>query len=140
MIGTWEVDNQSFADILQKAGELEGVDIGLQSVTGTATAVFAADGTGSTTYKNWTITMAMEGNEAVIEREGTDLINWSVSGDTLSIEEDELASKVTMTLGGMVMEAPDSEVAIETGTFSCEGNTLKITGEEGYATVAHRKN
>lgn len=139
VVGDWEYDNESFADLIATATGHSPI-----TVTGAVLVTFgAADYTA--TYQTWstsftapegTITQIIEGVE-----KGTWLIN----------ESDQMSTEVTSdeTVGVLNVESPQGSLSLPTnesdelgaslsGPMACDQDTITLTVEGGFLTLNRR--
>lgn len=135
--GRWLLDNDAWADLLQAVAPDGG---SVDSVDGEVFLNLGADGSYSSVYQDWTITMSVEGGTSVITRDGTDSGGWSDSDGVAVLNESTANSVVT----GYV-EAPEGRFDMPTTdgvptnidedfAYECQGQTLLATTDEGTIT------
>ena len=136
LTATWRLDNDSWQDAVGNSFEQGGVT--LESLGGTVLMDLRADGSLSSVYDRWTITMSIDGMDGggTIERDGIDTGSWELSGDTVEISEESADSVVSTSfeVEGQVMEMDGIEgeaSAIETFVYECDADVLVATTGEG---------
>ncbi len=132
--GRWVLDNDVWGDLLRSMIPSEG---SLDSVEGEVFLSLGADGSYSTVYQDWTMTMSVEGGTAVITRDGTDSGTWADRDGRAVLTDESSGSAVT----GYV-ESPQGRIDMpttdgvptnvgESFAYECEGTTLLATTDEG---------
>lgn len=123
--GEWLADNESFLASLREFGDEP------TSVTGEVTLTFAPDGSVTTRYDAWRITMAVEGHEAVIIRDGTDEGTFTADEGRVSIHETHMGSALTMSTAGMDMTIAPEPAVYSDAQYTCTARDASISTPDG---------
>lgn len=133
-VGRWKLDNDSWADLVRSKLSGEG---SLDSVEGDVFLNLGADGSYSSVYQDWTMTMSVEGGKSVITRAGTDTGTWADRDGRAVLTDENSGSAVTG-----YFESPEGRIDLpttgstptsvgESFSYECEGTTLLATTDEG---------
>lgn len=142
IVGTWLLDNQSFADALATMAEAEGSFS--DTLTGVARLVVSRDRSTQTEYENWkhVVEVNVEGHAATVtmERNGTDYGEIVEADGKLGLLEisNESVMVTSMNVGGVVHAAPPiGNTSLSQGIFECEADRL-LTHVDGVTTIMNR--
>jgi len=139
VVGDWEYDNQSFADLIAIATGQSPI-----TVTGEVLVTFgAADYTA--TYRKWSAAFsAPEGTMTQII-DGVEKGTWSITGS------DQMSTQVTSdeTVGVLNLESPQGNMSFPTnesdelgaslsGPMTCDQDSITLTGEGGLLKLNRR--
>src|SRR5690606_23858674 len=94
LIGAWEADNSFFLASIQQFGDE------VQSVTGSVVLNFDQGGTVSTQYNDWTVNALVEGMTSTIQRAGTDHGTYEVEGNSVTLQDTEVGSQISVSAAG----------------------------------------
>ena len=131
----WLLDNESWRAMLQPMTNEAGGTV--ESVTGEFVLDLQSDGNYSSTYTGWTVTTVTTDGTAVIERNGTDGGQWTISGDNVELLETSPGSAVEgyVDAGGQRIPLPAVGTAdsgsLETFGYLCSADALQITIDMG---------
>lgn len=135
--GRWKLDNDEWTSLVQAqipAGST------VESVDGDVILTLGADGSYSTAYQDWTITMTVEGGTAVINRNGTDSGTWEDT-DGRAVLTDQNPNSVVNgyveTSEGRVEMSNTDTVPTGLGAsfaYECQGTTMLATTGDGILT------
>lgn len=125
LIGEWEADNAYFLAQMQDFGDV------IDDVTGRVTLNYAPDGTFTTNYQDWTITGSTEGQAVSIHRTGVDEGIYTVNGDTISFEDTNMGSTMTISAAGMNMTVDPDAAFYTEATFTCDATTVRVVTTDG---------
>src|SRR5690606_9191369 len=92
---------------------------------------FADDGSLTTEYADWLITAVAEGIEVTIHRVGTDTGTWSVTGDTVSLIDTLVGSKMTVAGGGMEVALDPDPIVYTDVSYTCDQSAASIITPDG---------
>lgn len=123
--GTWDADNDSFLSRMQEFGD------GVESVEGRVTLEFGQDGSLTTDYQDWLITMSAEGGTVTVHRSGIDRGTFSATDDTLTLADDQLASTITVNAGGMIMSVDPVAAYYDAVPYTCDPSEALIESTDG---------
>ncbi len=133
-VGQWKMDNDDWASLVQS---LIPAGSTVASVEGDVILTLAADGSYSTAYQDWTITMAVEGGTAVIHRDGTDSGTWEDT-DGRAVLTDQNPNSVVdgyvETSEGRIDMPNTDSVRTSLGAsfaYECQGTTMQATTDDG---------
>lgn len=138
VIGTWQNDNEAWGETFMAIVPADA-PVELESVTGTTTIDFRTDGTSTTVYEDWTISMRVTQPEGsgTITRNGVDHGTYQAGDDgSLTVTDTEVNSVVdtAFTIGGQTMAMPgiqgeEAQVIGGAGTYDCDGDRMSISVE-----------
>ena len=123
--GTWLADNEFFLASFREFGDEP------TSVTGEVHLTFAADGSVTTEYSGWRITMVVEGGESVITRNGVDEGTFTVNDDRVTIHEHNMGSVMALSAAGMEMVIPPEPVDYSEARYMCSASEASISTPDG---------
>ena len=123
--GTWLADNEFFLQQMREFGDEA------QRVEGRVTMDFAGDGTVTTEYADWELTMLVDGIEGTLRREGVDSGTFEVLGDRVVIRETSMTSVLTATIAGMEMDFESDPVDYSDAALTCSVDEATITTSDG---------
>ena len=134
-VGTWQMDNNSFAELWLKLAASTGLGASIDSVTGSVIVVVSPEGLWSSTYDNWGfITSAPQGISISISITGDDSSTGTFGEDgSFSFVTNSVNTTVTMTAASQGVNIPIPPLAGTgtaiggTGTYVCEGDEMTIT-------------
>ncbi len=131
----WVLNNETWQAMLQPTANAAGATV--DSVTGELVLELLDTGLFATTYTGWTVTTVQEGGAAVIERNGQDLGEWTVSGFSVELFVTSPGSSVVGyvdTAGGRI-DLPTSGEAdagsLEAFEYECAPEDLLATIDLG---------
>jgi len=139
IVGDWEYDNQSFADMIAT-----GTGYSPITVTGSVLVTFTATDY-TATYQKWSTSFSAP--EGVITQiiEGVEEGTWSMT------ESDQMTTQVASdnTVGVLNVESPQGSMSFPTnesdemnaslsGPMTCDQDTITLSGENGYLTLNRR--
>lgn len=125
LIGEWEADNEYFLAQMQDFGDV------IDDLTGRVTLNYAPDGTFTTHYDDWTITGSTEGQPVSIHRTGVDEGIYTVNGDTITFEDTNMGSTMTISAAGMNMTVDPDAASYTEATFTCDASTVRVVTTDG---------
>ena len=125
LLGSWTADNEFFVAQLEEIGDEAA------SVSGDVTVTFKPDGQMITDYNDWSVQMVAEGMEVTISRSGTDISEYSVDGNVITIIDVEMSSEMVMDVGGMVMEVDPIPLEHESVAVECDANSAMVAVDGG---------
>ena len=133
-LGSWVMDNDSFAAIWAATAAGEGVAATLASVTGTVTVEVDENGLWTSTYSDWGFSIGAEGVVVSLSITGSDTSSGSFADDgSFTFTEAATNTVVTMTaiVDGVSVPVPPQadtrSVFMGVGTYVCEGDTMTVT-------------
>ena len=124
MHGTWLADNEFFLATLRDYSE------GAESVTGKVFVSFNADGTMKTDYREWTINVSYEGNEAKIRRHGVNTGTYSVTHEEMDFAEQKVGSTMTLTVAGVEMAITPDPATQLGASYTCSATVAAIEAND----------
>ena len=125
LLGEWEADNEYFLAQMQDFGDV------IDDLTGRVTLNYAPDGTFTTHYDDWTITGSTEGQPVSIHRTGVDEGIYTVNGDTITFEDTNMGSTMTISAAGMNMTVDPDAASYTEATFTCDASTVRVVTTDG---------
>lgn len=125
LVGVWLADNEYFLASMQEVGDA------VDSVGGHVNLSFFADGTFTTEYNDWEINSSDEGDAVVIHRSGVDSGVYSVADGRLALEETEVGSSMTVSMGDMEMAVAPVPASFASAAFTCAATSASIEAPEG---------
>lgn len=123
--GVWLADNAYFLASMQELGD------GVDSVLGQVNLTFLADGTMTTEYIDWQITGSGEDGAVIISRSGVDGGVYTVADSTLTLEETEVGSSMTVSMGEMEMPVTPTPVVFADAPLTCAATSASVDAPEG---------
>lgn len=129
LVGTWLADNKQLGALFKSAAAGTDAAGAVSDPTGKVLVTFGPEGQYSANFQAWTMTMSQEGMTIELIREGTDTGQYQAT-DKGAVEwtEATMGSVATMKSPAGSFEVP-GDPSETSGTFVCEGDTLKITAE-----------
>lgn len=138
LVGTWLADNQQLGALFKSSAAGTDAAGSLSDPTGEVLVTFGPEGQYSVTYDAWTIVMSQDGVTVELIRDGTDEGGYEATdAGTVEWTEATMGSLATMKSPAGTMELA-ADPSGTSGTFVCEGETLKITAE-GSTTAFDRR-
>lgn len=132
LVGEWEADNSFFLASIQQFGDE------VQSVTGSVVLNFDQGGTVSTQYNGWTVDALVEGMTSTILRTGTDHGTYEVEGNSITLQDTEVGSQISVTAAGQTMTVAPVPVSYASAGFTCDSSTAVITTPDGDMRMTRR--
>lgn len=125
LVGTWRADNDFFLSAMRQFGTQ------VTSVDGQVTVAFAADGSYTTGYADWTITAVEEGIEVTVRRDGVDEGEYSASDTHVSLRDVRIGSTLVMTGQGLDMAVDPAPASYADAPYTCDAGAAVITTHDG---------
>lgn len=136
IVGEWLVDNKNIGAFF--ASNIPGAELIIDAPTGDATVNYAAGGSYTVNYDNWSMTARQDGMVVTLTREGTDRGEYTATdAGTLTQNDTDVTSVVTLETpaGGFSI---DGEPLSATAQYTCDASTLAVT-IDGDTSVLHRQ-
>ena len=132
-LGSWTMDNDSFAATWLAVASQEGLAGSLQSVNGVVAVEVNADGVWTSTYSDWGFTASADDVTMTLSITGSDTSSGTFAPDgSFTFHDTAVNTTVTMTAsaGGVNVPIPpqtDTRSAFSgTGNYVCEGDTMTV--------------
>ena len=137
-IGTWQMDNDSFAAMWLQIAASTGLAASIDSVTGTVTIEVNPEGVWTSTYENWGFTSSSpEGITISFSITGDESSTGTFAEDGLfSFQSNSVNTTVTMTASAQGVNIPippmvgTGSAIGGTGNYICEGDAMTITTDQ----------
>lgn len=123
--GSWLANNEYFLASMREFGDEP------TSVTGEVTLSFNPDGTITSEYRGWRITMLTEGIESVITREGIDEGTFAATESHVDIQETSVGSMLSVAAGGVNMPITPEPAGYSQAQYTCDNADATITTPDG---------
>ena len=149
LVWIWELDSETFVAAIQETfggdPELQGTTI--EFAGGTNTTELEADGTFWNDRNDWSLGIDTPDGAIFITMNGIDNGTWSVDGDQITISDVDQAAVVKMQaeVDGELVDIPfgstgfvQTDVWLGTATYTCSGDTMTVTADEGIVSVFER--